>query len=82
MQSKLIDLPEIVNNDVSCENKDHIHIKPYSSSKYQSQICSNASMLYERHFSHVLGSMLETGNKFQALLWFYENDYVSRSGHF
>ena len=31
MQSKLINLPEIINNDVSCENKDHRHRKPYSS---------------------------------------------------
>ena len=25
MQSKLINLPGIINNDVSCENKDHRH---------------------------------------------------------
>ena len=29
MQSKLINLSEIINNDVSCENKDHRHRKPY-----------------------------------------------------
>ena len=29
MQSKLINLLEIINNDVSCENKDHRHRKPY-----------------------------------------------------
>ena len=30
MQSKLINLSEIINNDVSCENKDHRHRKPCS----------------------------------------------------
>ena len=29
MQSKLIILSEIINNDVSCENTDHRHRKPY-----------------------------------------------------
>ena len=29
MQSKLINLPEIINNDVSCENEDQGHRKPY-----------------------------------------------------
>ena len=29
MQSKLINLSEIINNDVSCENKDYRHRKPY-----------------------------------------------------
>ena len=29
MQSKLINLSEIISNDVSCENKDHRHRKPY-----------------------------------------------------
>ena len=29
MQSKLINLSEIINNDISCENKDHKHRKPY-----------------------------------------------------
>ena len=29
MQSKLINLSEIINNDVSCEKKDHRHRKPY-----------------------------------------------------
>ena len=31
MQGKLINLSEIINNDVSCENKDHRHRKPYNS---------------------------------------------------
>ena len=31
MQSKLINLSEIINNDLSCENKDHRHRKPYGS---------------------------------------------------
>ena len=29
MQSKLINLSEIIDNDVSCENKEHRHRKPY-----------------------------------------------------
>ena len=29
MQSKLIILSEIINNDVSCENNDHGHRKPH-----------------------------------------------------
>ena len=29
MQSKLINQSETINNDVSCENKDHRHRKPY-----------------------------------------------------
>ena len=29
MQSKLINLSEIINSDVSCGNKDHKHRKPY-----------------------------------------------------
>ena len=29
MQSKLINLSEIISSDVSCENKDHRHRKPY-----------------------------------------------------
>ena len=28
MQSKLINLSEIINNNISLENKDHIHRKP------------------------------------------------------
>ena len=28
MQSKLINFSEIINNDVSCEDKDHRHRKP------------------------------------------------------
>ena len=31
MQSKLIYLSEKINNDVSCENIDHRHRKPYNS---------------------------------------------------
>ena len=31
MQSKVINLSEIINNDVGCENKNHIHRKPYNS---------------------------------------------------
>ena len=30
MQSKKINFLELINNDVSCENKDHRHTKPYS----------------------------------------------------
>ena len=29
MQSKLINLSEIINDNVSCENNDHRHRKPY-----------------------------------------------------
>ena len=29
MQSKLINLSKMINNDVSCENKDHRHRKPH-----------------------------------------------------
>ena len=29
MQSELINLSEIINNDISCENKDHRYRKPY-----------------------------------------------------
>ena len=29
MQSKIINLSKIIKNDVSCENKDHRHRKPY-----------------------------------------------------
>ena len=32
MKSKLIDLSEIINTDLSCENKDHRHRKPYDGS--------------------------------------------------
>ena len=34
MQSKLINLSEIINNDVSCENKNHRHRKPYDSNLF------------------------------------------------
>ena len=34
MQSKLVNLSEIINNDVSCENKDHKHIKPYDGNSF------------------------------------------------
>ena len=30
MQSKLINLSEIIKNNVSCEKKDHRHRKPYN----------------------------------------------------
>ena len=29
---------------------------------YQNEIWSNTSVLYDKHFLHVFGSMLETGN--------------------
>ena len=38
MQSKLINLSEIINNNVSCENKDHRHRKPYNGNFLLSQI--------------------------------------------
>ena len=36
MQSKLINLSEIINNDASCENKDHRHRKPYDDNFFSS----------------------------------------------
>ena len=36
----------------------------------QNEIWSNNSVLYEKHFRLVFDSMLETGNQFQALLFF------------
>ena len=35
---------------------------------YQNEIWPYISVSYDKHFEHVFGSMLETGNYFQALL--------------
>ena len=40
----------------------------FNRKSYQNEISSDTSMLYDKHFKHVFGSMLETGNYFQVLL--------------
>ena len=49
---------------------------------YHNAIWSNTSVLYDKHFQCVFGSMMVTRNYFQVFLWFYENDNIVRSGHF
>ena len=40
----------------------HLCLFLLNSKYYQNKIWSNTSVLYEKYFKHVFGSMLETGN--------------------